>query len=63
MAVRASDAAGPVRVAMRASPEGTGAGRLGRVVAEHPGRVLMQTLLGGRRVVEMLVGEQLPRIC
>ena len=33
------------------------------VVAEHPGRVIMQTRIGGSRVVDMLTGEQLPRIC
>ena len=32
-------------------------------VADHPGRVTMRTLVGSHRVVDMLVGEQLPRIC
>ncbi len=36
---------------------------LGEVTADHPGKVLMNTTLGGRRVVHMPVGEQLPRIC
>lgn len=36
---------------------------IGRVVSEHPGRVVMQTGIGGRRIVDMLSGEQLPRIC
>ena len=31
--------------------------------ASAPGRVVMQTVFGGRRIVDMLVGEQLPRIC
>ncbi len=31
--------------------------------AGHPGRVVLRTPLGARRVVDMLVGEQLPRIC
>jgi len=32
-------------------------------VADHPGRVLMKTRIGGSRIVDMLAGEQLPRIC
>jgi len=48
---------------MRAHPLGQGASMIGRVMAEKPGRVVMQTVFGGRRIVDMLVGEQLPRIC
>lgn len=36
---------------------------IGRVVAEHPGLVAMRTAIGGTRVVDMLPGDQLPRIC
>ncbi|MFZ3046644.1 MAG: hydrogenase expression/formation protein HypE [Desulfatirhabdiaceae bacterium] len=36
---------------------------IGEVIADHPGRVLMQTRIGGVRIVDMLTGEQLPRIC
>jgi hydrogenase expression/formation protein HypE len=32
-------------------------------VADHPGRVVMRTGIGGERIVDMLAGEQLPRIC
>jgi len=49
--------------AMRACPEGEGATIIGRASAAHPGRVAMRTLFGGTRIVDMLVGEQLPRIC
>lgn len=49
--------------AMRACPEGRGATIIGRVEPTNPGRVAMRTLLGGLRIVDMLVGEQLPRIC
>lgn len=49
--------------AMREHPLGTGTQVIGRVTAERPGRVVMQTVFGGRRIVDMLVGEQLPRIC
>ncbi|NJP88721.1 hydrogenase expression/formation protein HypE [Nonomuraea sp. FMUSA5-5] len=55
--------AGTVLAAMRALPEGSAATRIGTVVAAHPGRVTMRTLVGSHRVVDMLVGEQLPRIC
>jgi hydrogenase expression/formation protein HypE len=36
---------------------------IGEVVAEKPGRVVMRTVLGGHRIVDMLVGDLLPRIC
>lgn len=49
--------------AMRAHPLGAEASIIGRVVAEHPGRVSLRTPLGTRRILDMLVGEQLPRIC
>lgn len=49
--------------AMRAHPLGRQATVIGSVVAGEPGRVSMRTIFGGRRIVDMLVGEQLPRIC
>ncbi|WP_096784911.1 hydrogenase expression/formation protein HypE [Rhodobacter sp. CZR27] len=49
--------------AMRALPEGAGATAIGRAVEAHPGQVRMTTAFGGSRIVDMLVGEQLPRIC
>lgn len=49
--------------AMRALPEGAGACIVGRAQDGEPGRVTMRTAFGGRRIVDMLVGEQLPRIC
>jgi hydrogenase expression/formation protein HypE len=52
-----------VLAAMRARPEGAQAVRIGTVVAENPGRVALHTLVGAYRIVDMLVGEQLPRIC
>ena len=36
---------------------------VGEVVDDHPGMVTMKTAVGGSRVVDMLSGEQLPRIC
>jgi hydrogenase expression/formation protein HypE len=49
--------------AMRSRPEGAGAVEIGHVVPAHPGRLVMRTLLGSERIVDPLVGEQLPRIC
>ena len=49
--------------AMRSHPFGREAAIIGRVVAEHPGRVVLRTLLGTHRALDMLAGEQLPRIC
>ena len=48
------------RFALR--PEGSEAVAIGVAVAEHPGLVTIRTLVGSERIVEMLVGEQLPRI-
>lgn len=49
--------------AMRGHPLGRNAAIIGDVVAEHPGLVTMKSNLGGERIVNMLAGEQLPRIC
>ena len=52
-----------VLAAMHGLPEGADAARIGSVVADHPGMVTMRTIVGSERIVDMLVGEQLPRIC
>ncbi|MEA4857046.1 MAG: hydrogenase expression/formation protein HypE [Solidesulfovibrio sp.] len=58
------EAAAPAALdALRADPLGAGAAVIGRVVAEHPGKVALVTPLGGKRLLGMLEGEQLPRIC
>lgn len=49
--------------AMRSHRLGAQAVAIGEVTADQPGRVTMRTIVGGRRIVDMLVGEQLPRIC
>ncbi|MDR3658980.1 MAG: AIR synthase-related protein, partial [Mycobacterium sp.] len=49
--------------AMRAHPLGKHAALIGRVVGDHPGMVLQRSRVGGERVVTLLAGEQLPRIC
>ena len=48
---------------MRKHPLGKEAAMIGEVTTEHPGFVVMKTRVGGTRVVDMLSGEQLPRIC
>jgi hydrogenase expression/formation protein HypE len=49
--------------AMRDHPLGRNAAIIGTVVAEHRGMVILHSLIGGERVVTLLAGEQLPRIC
>jgi hydrogenase expression/formation protein HypE len=49
--------------ALRKHPLGSEAALIGEVVSDHPGFVTMKTRVGGTRVVDMLSGEQLPRIC
>lgn len=48
---------------MRAHPYGAGATLIGRVTAEHPGVVVAKTGIGGTRVVDLPLADQLPRIC
>jgi hydrogenase expression/formation protein HypE len=48
---------------LRGHPLGWEAAIVGHVTGESPGRVVMNTAFGGRRIVDMLVGDQLPRIC
>ncbi|MFJ1991877.1 hydrogenase expression/formation protein HypE [Streptomyces asiaticus] len=48
---------------MRAHPRGREAAVIGECVAEHPGMVVARTGLGGTRIVDLPLGEQLPRIC
>lgn len=52
-----------VLAAMHAHPQGTGAALIGECVSDHPGMVVVATGLGGTRVVDLPLGEQLPRIC
>lgn len=48
---------------MRKDAKGKYATCVGEVTAEHPGKVVMQSAIGGKRIVSPLIGEQLPRIC
>lgn len=63
LVVVAPERAEAALAAMRAHPLGREAVDIGEVVAAHPGRVFLRSRIGGERVVDMLSGEQLPRIC
>lgn len=52
-----------ILASMRENSRGREATIIGEVIEEQPGRVFMKTIVGGFRVVDMLAGEQLPRIC
>lgn len=59
----APDDADRVLHAMRNHPRGARATVIGRCVADHPGMVVARTALGSTRIVDLPIGEQLPRIC
>lgn len=63
LAIVAREHADAVRAAMQAHPHGQHAAVIGDVTAEHPSKVVIRSRIGGTRVVDMLTGEQLPRIC
>ena len=63
VAIVAPEAAPRVLAAMRAHPAGRGSAVIGQVAEEPRGMVVLRTGFGGDRIVDMLVGEQLPRIC
>jgi len=63
LAVVAAEEADAALAAMQAHPLGTGAARIGEVVADPAGIVVLRTTFGGTRIVDMLVGDPLPRIC
>lgn len=63
VAVVAPEAADAVLDAMRRHPLGRAAAMVGRVTEAHPRLVTMRTLAGPSRIVDMLAGDQLPRIC
>ena len=63
IAIVAPAAAEPVLEAMRRNPAGRDAQLIGRVAEGQPGMVTMRTRLGTSRIVDVLAGDQLPRIC
>jgi hydrogenase expression/formation protein HypE len=63
VAVVAPDEAEAALSALRGHPRGAEAVRIGEIHSEPPGIVVLLTTLGGTRIVDMLVGDPLPRIC
>jgi len=59
----AESQADAVLAALHQDGNGTNARIIGEVVEEHPKQVIMESAIGGKRVISMLPGEQLPRIC
>jgi hydrogenase expression/formation protein HypE len=62
-AVVAAEDVEPVLAAMKRNRYGNKATVIGEVVKEHPGQVVMKTSLGASRIIDVPVGELLPRIC
>src|SRR6476620_4140536 len=63
LAIVAASKADRVLAAMQSHPLGREAAIIGEVTDDHPGFIMMKTRVGGKRVVDMRSGEQLPRIC
>jgi hydrogenase expression/formation protein HypE len=63
VAVLSADQAPAAVAAMRAHPLGADTAVIGRIAAEPQRVVLLETAFGGTRIVDMLVGDPLPRIC
>ena len=63
VAVVASEEADAALAALRSHPLGREASRIGEIRADPPGIVVLLTTFGGTRIVDMLVGDPLPRIC
>ena len=63
LAVVAAEDAQTVLAAMRETDEGRDAAVIGTVSEDYPGRLVMETAFGGKRILQKLTGAQLPRIC
>ena len=63
MAIVKKDIAADFLKQLQQEKNGTNAAIIGKVTAEHSGKVIMKSRIGGKRVVNYLTGEQLPRIC
>ncbi len=63
IAIVSADVADAVVETMQNSEKGENTVCIGEVTSEHPNKVVMQSLIGGKRIVSPLIGEQLPRIC
>ena len=63
LVIAAPDRAEEILTALRRTPGGEGAARIGRVSASRPGQVVLHNAFGGSRLLTKLTGAQLPRIC
>jgi len=63
VAIVPEDKAESLLYVMRSSPYGKDARIIGKVTREHPGKVILITKLGSKRILDMLSGDPLPRIC
>lgn len=63
MAIVSEDIADQALEVIRSFKEGEEAAIIGELVQEHPKQVILHSGIGGKRVIHMMVGEQLPRIC
>jgi hydrogenase expression/formation protein HypE len=63
LAVVKNDIANDFLSALQQQPCGSNAAIIGNVTIDHPGKVILKSRIGGKRVVNYLTGEQLPRIC
>jgi hydrogenase expression/formation protein HypE len=63
VAIVPPDRSDAVLTAMKKHPLGRDAAQIGEVVSEHRGMVSLRSVIGGERVITLLAGEQLPRIC
>jgi hydrogenase expression/formation protein HypE len=63
VAIVSGDVADKALSALRSHPLGAGAALVGRIKDDPPGLVLLKTAFGGTRIVDLLVGDPLPRIC
>ena len=63
VAIVSSQEAESVLTAMKGHPLGQEANIIGHVVEAHPRKVVLKTILGAKRLIKMLAGDQLPRIC
>jgi hydrogenase expression/formation protein HypE len=61
--IAASEDENSIISAMKKDPLGRSASVIGRIAKDNHGKVYLNTISGGKRIVGMLSGEQLPRIC
>ncbi|MEM1001076.1 MAG: hydrogenase expression/formation protein HypE [Bacteroidota bacterium] len=59
----AEEKADAILKSLKSDPNGTNAQIIGSIVKDHPKQVILESAIGGKRVISMLPGEQLPRIC